>query len=65
MRAARSGTDDLTVLEASGECVLDLPLDVFASLGGSETGVGAVGLSGRDVKARGALMAEMTPPNAE
>jgi hypothetical protein len=65
MRAARSGTDDLTVLEASGDCVLDSLFDAFSCLGGSETGVGAVGLSGKDVKARGALMAEITPPNAE
>jgi hypothetical protein len=65
MRAARSGTDDLTVLEDSGDCVLDLLLDTLSSLGGSETGVGAVGLSGKEVNAKGALIADITPPKAE
>jgi len=65
IKAARSGTEDLTVLDASGECVRDLVLEGFSSLGVSDTGVGAEGLRGREVKARGALMADMTPPKAE
>jgi len=65
IRAARSGTEDLTVLEASGECGRDLVLDDVSSLGVSDTGVGADGLSGREVKASGALIADMTPPKAE
>ena len=65
IRAARSGIEDLTVLEASGDWFLDLLFDTRFAFGGSDTGVGAVGLSGRDVKAKGALMADITPPNAE
>lgn len=65
MSAARSGTDDLTVRDASGDCALDFDLRAFSSLGGSCTGVGAMGFSGREVKAKGALIADITPPNAE
>jgi hypothetical protein len=65
MRAARSGTEDLTVREASGEELRDLAVEAFSVLGGSGAGVGGVGLSGSDVNARGAEMADMTPPKAE
>jgi hypothetical protein len=65
MRAARSGTDDLTVREASGDELGDLSLEAFSVLGGSGAGVGGAGLRGSEVKARGADMAEMTPPKAE
>jgi hypothetical protein len=34
-------------------------------LAGSATGVGGAGFSGSEVKARGAEMADITPPNAE
>jgi hypothetical protein len=53
------------VRDASGDWALDLDLDDLSSLGCSDAGVGVVGFKGRDVKARGALMADMTPPNAE
>lgn len=65
MREARSGTDDLTVREASGDELRDLDLDDFSSFSGSAAGAGGVGLSGSEVKARGAEMADMTPPKAE
>lgn len=65
MRAARSGTEEVTVLEASGEWFLDLVLAALScSLGGSGSGVDAEGLRGKDVKARGALMADIMPPKA-
>jgi hypothetical protein len=64
IRAARSGTDDLTVRKASGDRVLDAAFGVF-SLGVSATGVAGAGLSGSEVNASGAEMADMTPPNAE
>jgi hypothetical protein len=64
IKAARSGTEDLTVREASGDRGLDLAFGIF-SLGGSATGVAGVGFSGSEVKASGAEMADMTPPNAE
>ena len=70
MRAARSGTEDFTVREASGEALrdwgLDFELEALAVRGGSGAGagVGGVGLRGSDVKASGAEMAEMTPPKA-
>lgn len=51
--------------EASGEELRDLAVEAFSVLGGSGAGVGGVGLSGSDVNARGAEMADMTPPKAE
>jgi len=65
MREARSGTEDLTVRAASGECVLLFVFEALTSLDGSTTGVEVRGLRGSDVKARGADMADMTPPKAE
>jgi hypothetical protein len=62
MRAARSGTEDLTVREASGDEFRDLAFDAFSVSG---AGVGGVGFSGSEVNARGAEMADMTPPKAE
>lgn len=60
-----SGTEDLTVREASGDEFRDLAFDVFSVLGDSGAGVGGVGFSGSEVNARGAEMADMTPPKAE
>lgn len=65
IRAARSGTDDLTVREASGDELRDFALDGFSAFGESGAGVGGVGFRGSEVKAKGAEMAEMTPPKAE
>jgi hypothetical protein len=64
IRAARSGTDDLTVRDASGDRVLDFVFG-FSSFGGSAAGAGGVGFKGRDVNASGAEMVEMMPPKAE
>jgi hypothetical protein len=65
IREARSGTEDLTVRDASGDRVRGLVLDDLSSLGGSGAGADAVGFRGREVKASGAEMAEITPPKAE
>ena len=65
IKAARSGTEDLTVREASGDELRDLVFGVFSVCGDSGAGVGGVGFSGNDVNARGADMADMTPPKAE
>ena len=65
IKAAMSGMEDLTVREASGEELRDLALGAFSVWGGSWAGVGGGGLSGSEVNARGADMADMTPPKAE
>jgi len=55
----------LTVREASGDELRDLVLDGFSAFGESGAGVGGVGFRGSEVNAKGAEMAEMTPPKAE
>lgn len=66
MRAARSGSEDLTVRVDSGEWFLLFDLACLASFGGgSGSGVAEDSVRGRAVKASGGVMADMTLPNAE
>jgi hypothetical protein len=59
IRAEMSGSEDLIVCDASRDFFLSWGAGVGSG------GVGAGRVSGRDVKAKGADMAEMTPPKAE
>lgn len=66
MRVLRSGSEDFTVREASGESGFGFDFCFVGDGGaGSSSLEGVAGFKGSEVKARGAEMADMTPPKAD